>query len=80
MLIWLLRLVSLAALAGFCAAVWYAGPMVGFGDTRPLEPIWIRATIICIAAGAVALYYGIRLALKRRAQLALEQAIAESEA
>ena len=52
--------------------------MVGFGDTRPLEPIWIRATIICIAAGAVALYYGIRLVLKRRAQLALEQAIAES--
>ena len=79
MLIWLLRLVSLAALAGFCAAVWYAGPMVGFGDARPLEPVAIRATIIGVAVGLVALYYGIRFWLARRAQMALEAAIADAE-
>ncbi len=79
MLIWLLRLVSLAALAGFCAAVWYAGPMVGFGDARPLEPVAIRATIIGAAVGLVALYYGIRFWLARRAQMALEAAIADAE-
>ena len=54
---WLLRMVGLVALAGFAAAVWFAGPMVGFGDARPLEPAWLRAMIIgCAALGLVAYY------------------------
>ena len=79
MLIWLLRLVSLAALAGFCAAVWYAGPMVGFGDARPLEPSPSAPRSSASAVGLVALYYGIRFWLARRAQMALEAAIADAE-
>jgi type VI secretion system protein ImpL len=79
MLIWLLRLVSLMALAGFSAAIWYAGPMLGFGDAHPLEGEWIRAAIIGIAIAAVAAYYGIRLILKLKAQRALERAIAAAE-
>ncbi len=79
MLIWLLRIVSLAALAAFCAAVWYAGPMLGFGDARPLAGEWIRAVIIGIAIALVVAYYGVRLILRLRAQRALEQAIATAE-
>lgn len=75
MTIWLLRIFSLVALTGFAAAVWMAGPLVGFADTRPLEPAWTRATIIALAVAAVAVYYAIRFWQKRLAQKALEAAI-----
>jgi len=79
MLIWLLRLISLAALAGFSAAVWFAGPMLSFGDSRPFDGVWVRGAIIGTAAGLVLLYYGVRLILKLQAQRALERAIANAE-
>lgn len=79
MLIWLLRLISLAALAGFSAAVWFAGPMLSFGDSRPFDSAWVRGAIIGAVAGLVLLYYGVRLILKLQAQRALERAIANAE-
>ena len=76
-MIWLVRLVSLAALAGFAAAVWFAGPLVGFADGRPLAPVWVRAAIIGTALALVAGYYGIRLWRIRRAADMLGSAIAK---
>ncbi|MDX8490262.1 type VI secretion system membrane subunit TssM [Mesorhizobium sp. VK22B] len=76
---WMLRIFSLLALAGFAAAVWYAGPLIRFADTRPLGPIWLRATIIGVSVALLALFYGIRLWQGRKAQKALEKAIVRSE-
>ncbi|MDX8447563.1 type VI secretion system membrane subunit TssM [Mesorhizobium captivum] len=75
---WMLRIFSLLALAGFAAAVWYAGPLIRFADTRPLGPIWLRATIIGVSVALLALFYGIRLWQGRKAQKALEKAIVRS--
>ncbi|MDX8507938.1 type VI secretion system membrane subunit TssM [Mesorhizobium captivum] len=76
---WMLRIFSLLALAGFSAAVWYAGPLIRFADTRPLGPIWLRATIIGVTVALLALFYGIRLWQGRKAQKALEKAIVRSD-
>ncbi|WP_224545022.1 type VI secretion system membrane subunit TssM [Mesorhizobium sp. CA16] len=76
---WMLRIFSLAALAGFSAAVWYAGPLIRFADTRPLGPVWLRATIIGVTIVALALFYGIRFWQRRKAQKALETAIVRSD-
>ncbi|MBZ9845756.1 type VI secretion system membrane subunit TssM [Mesorhizobium sp. CA5] len=76
---WMLRIFSLAALAGFSAAVWYAGPLIRFADTRPLGPVWLRATIIGVTIVALALFYGIRFWQRRKAQKALETAILRSD-
>jgi type VI secretion system protein ImpL len=76
---WTLRIFSLAALAGFSAAVWYAGPLIRFADTRPLAPVWLRATIIGLSVAALALFYGVRLWQRRKAQKALETAIMHSD-
>lgn len=76
---WMLRIFSLLALAGFSAAVWYAGPLIRFADTRPLGPVWLRATIIGGSVALLALFYGIRLWQGRKAQKALERAIAQSD-
>ncbi|MDX8514031.1 type VI secretion system membrane subunit TssM [Mesorhizobium captivum] len=76
---WMLRIFSLLALAGFAAAVWYAGPLIRFADTRPLGSIWLRATIIGVTVALLALFYGIRLWQRRKAQKALEKAIVRSD-
>lgn len=80
MLSWFVRLLSLAALASFASAVWFLGPMIGFGDTRPLEPAWVRGAVAGGVVMAVALFYAVAFWQKRRAQMALELVIAESEA
>ncbi|RWM06186.1 MAG: type VI secretion system membrane subunit TssM [Mesorhizobium sp.] len=79
MMRWVLRIFSLLALAGFSAAVWYAGPLIRFADTRPLGPAWLRATIIGVTVAVLALFYGIRLWQGRKAQKALEAAIVHSD-
>jgi type VI secretion system protein ImpL len=76
---WMLRIFSLAALAGFSAAVWYAGPLIRFADTHPLGPVWLRATIIGVTVAVLALFYGVRFWQRRKAQKALETAIVRSD-
>ncbi|WP_292332518.1 type VI secretion system membrane subunit TssM, partial [Mesorhizobium sp.] len=76
---WMLRIFSLAALAGFAAAIWYAGPLIRFADTSPLGPVWLRATIIGVSVAVLALFYGIRFWRRRKAQKALETAIARAD-
>ncbi|TPI42916.1 type VI secretion system membrane subunit TssM [Mesorhizobium sp. B3-1-9] len=79
MMRWTPRIFSLLALAGFSAAVWYAGPLVRFADTRPFAPAWLRATIIGVTILALALFYGVRFWQRRKAQKALETAIVRSD-
>ncbi|MFD2055371.1 type VI secretion system membrane subunit TssM [Mesorhizobium calcicola] len=76
---WLLRIFSVIALAGFAAAVWFAGPLIRFADTRPLGPAWLRATIIGVIVAALALFYGLRFWQARKAQKALETAVAHND-
>lgn len=76
---WLLRIFSVIALAGFAAAVWFAGPLIRFADTRPLGPVWLRATIIGITLAIAALFYGLRFWQMRKAQKALEAAIVRND-
>lgn len=76
---WLLRLFSTLALAGFAAAVWFAGPLIRFAGARPLDPVWLRAVIIGAVVGTVAIIYAIRLWQRRKAQKALEAAMAAAE-
>ncbi|MGE0282289.1 MAG: type VI secretion system membrane subunit TssM [Rhizobiaceae bacterium] len=79
MLIWMIRLASVVALAGWCGAIWFAGPMLGFGDTRPLESAVFRASIIGGSFALLAVLYGLRLVLRRRAQQSLERAVIEAD-
>ncbi|CCV11971.1 type VI secretion system membrane subunit TssM [Mesorhizobium sp. STM 4661] len=76
---WLLRIFSAIALAGFAAAIWFAGPLIRFADTRPLGPVWLRATIIGVILAIAALFYGFRFWQMRKAQKALEAAIVHND-
>jgi len=77
---WIIRIAMWLALIAFLVAVWFGGPMIGFADVHPLEPLWPRLTIVIVTLLIVGGYYGIRYWRRRRAQKALEAAIAETEA
>lgn len=79
MMLWLLRIFGAIALAGFAAAVWFAGPLIGFAEARPLEPAWLRATIIGVAVATVAGYYLFRFWQAGKAQRALEAAVVKTD-
>lgn len=79
MMRWPLRIFSVTALAGFAAAVWFAGPLVRFADTRPLGPVWLRATIIGVIVAMLALFYGLRFWQARKAQKELETVVAHND-
>ncbi|MDD7971940.1 type VI secretion system membrane subunit TssM [Roseinatronobacter alkalisoli] len=68
-------LLIVLALAAFAAAVWFAGPLLGFAERYPLSTVWARLLTIGLVWGAVGLYYGIRFWRARRAEKALEEAI-----
>ncbi|SDA93770.1 type VI secretion system membrane subunit TssM [Mesorhizobium qingshengii] len=76
---WPLRIFSVTALAGFASAVWFAGPLVRFADTRPLGPVWLRATIIGVMVAMLALFYGLRFWQARKAQKELETVVAHND-
>lgn len=57
---WLLRIFSMTALIGFATAIWFAGPLIRFADSRPLGPAWLRATIIGVIVATLALVHGLR--------------------
>ncbi|BCH33447.1 type VI secretion protein [Mesorhizobium sp. L-8-10] len=63
---WIVGSISAIALACFAAAVWYAGPMIGFNGERPFEPVWVRAAIVA-AAFLLAGAWGVLMLLRRSA-------------
>ena len=77
---WLPRIAIPVGLLAFAAIVWFALPMIGYADTRPFEPAWVRIAIIAVVFLIVGSVYGIRYWLRRRAAKKLEAALAESEA
>ncbi|MBE1204016.1 type VI secretion system membrane subunit TssM [Aminobacter carboxidus] len=80
MMTWLLRIFSVIALAGFAAAVWFAGPLIVLADNRPLEPVWARLAVIGLIAALVAGVALLRVWHARQAQQALAAAVASDSA
>ena len=76
---WLRKMPVVFGLLCFSGAIWFGGPLLAIGESRPLEPVWIRATIIGVGVFLVLGFYGIRWWRKRRAAKALEKALKTDE-
>ncbi len=76
----LLRWIILGlALLLLSLAIWFAGPLIAFSDYAPLAGIWVRVLIILPIWLVVALVYGIKYWRRRKAEKALEEAVAATE-
>ncbi len=69
-----LALIVLGFLA-YSAVVWFAGPLIGFGESRPFDPVWVRVLMISILALILIVWGVVKLLLRRRGQRALEKAL-----
>ena len=69
-----LALIVLGFLA-YSAVVWFAGPLIGVGESRPFDPVWVRVLMISILALVLIIWGGVKLWLRRRGQRALEKAL-----
>lgn len=76
---WLVRIFIVLGVLAFSAVIWFAGPLIGIGDTRPLGGVFIRSFIIFIAFAILFGCYGFAWYRRRRAEKALEEALRESE-
>ncbi len=76
---WLIRISIVLGLLAFAAVIWFAGPLIGWGDVRPLSGFWTRFFIIFFVFALVGGIYGYKFWKKRKAERALEDALAESE-
>lgn len=76
MKIWLTRILIVLGLIAFSLAVWFAGPLIGFGEAHPFDPYWVRILIIAVVWGIVGIVWLIRFLNARKAEKALEDAVA----
>src|ERR1700754_770851 len=75
---WILPAIIVIGLLAFAAIVWFAFPLIGFGDFAPFEEDWVRLVIILVVWVAVGLFYGIRFWLRRQAAKRLEKDLTAS--
>lgn len=47
---------SFVWVAALCVVIWYASPLLAFGETTPFAPVWVRVTAISIVLICFALY------------------------
>ncbi len=63
-----LALVGVLALS---AIVWWVGPLIGIGESHPLDPVWIRVTVIAVLFGLLILRALLRYWSQKRTNAAL---------
>ena len=68
---------ALLGVLAISALVWYVGPLIAIGESRPLDPAWIRITVIAVLFGLWVLRAIFRVWSQRRANAALVQGMAK---
>ena len=43
--------VALLGLLALSALIWFLGPLIAIGESRPLEPFWLRVTLLVLLWG-----------------------------
>ncbi|MFT4150247.1 MAG: type VI secretion system membrane subunit TssM [Paracoccaceae bacterium] len=72
---WLKLALIVLGLVAWSVLMWFAGPLIGFGEARPFDPVWVRLLLIGVVVLTVGLWYLVKWLLRRRAQAAMEKAL-----
>src|SRR5258706_2675978 len=57
--------------------VWFGGPLIAFGESRPFDPIWVRVLVIAILFGLILLRLVWKLIKRKRTNAALVNGMAK---
>ncbi len=72
---WIVAAISVAGLVALCALIWFVSPLIGFGESRPFESVWLRLAVIVLI---LAVFFGVatyRLYRRRAAAQLISAAI-----
>lgn len=69
-------LLSILGVLALSALVWWVGPLIGIGDSKPLAPAWIRWTVIGVFFLILAIRLGLKGLQRKRANAALLEGMA----
>jgi type VI secretion system protein ImpL len=72
---WFKRLIIALGFIAFSVVVWFAGPLIGFGDSRPFESLWVRLALIGLFFLTLLIWAGFKFLRRRKGQTALENSI-----
>jgi type VI secretion system protein ImpL len=59
----------------YSAVVFFAGPLIGFGEARPFDPLWVRLLLIFLLLAILLIWMTIALLRRSRGQKAIEKAL-----
>src|SRR5829696_4456502 len=62
-----------------CVLIWFAGPLLAIGETRPLDGMWERVGAIALVVAIALTIAAVQHYQKRKAAVALERGIAGAE-
>ena len=74
-MLWLrVAVASLGALA-LAALIWFAGPLIGIGESHPLDNVWIRVALVALVVLGIGGWNGWRIYSRIKAARALEASL-----
>lgn len=72
---WVKLALVLFGFSAFSATVFFAGPLIGFGEARPFDPLWVRLLIIGILLLILMIWGLVKFLRRRKGQAAIEKAL-----
>src|SRR4051812_48533110 len=72
---WIALATSLIGIIALCALVWFVFPIIGFGEARPFESVWLRLALILFILALYCAYYAYRSYRRHKAARAIESAL-----
>lgn len=78
-MLWLRIAVALIGALCLSGLIWLAGPLIGIGDSRPLEGLWIRLALCALVVLAIGGWTGWVVYRRLKAARELETSLSEVE-
>ena len=72
---WLKLLLIVVGFVAYSVVVWFAGPLIGFGEARPFDAVWVRLMMIGILLLILLIWGVVALLRRRNGQQRLEKAL-----
>ena len=74
---WVKYLLIFLGFVAFSLLVVFAGPLIGFGEARPFEPVWVQVLLIGGLAVIIGSWFLVGWLIRRAAQRRMERALTE---
>ena len=70
-------LLAVLGIAALSAVIWWIGPLVAIGESRPFDPLWVRVTVIAVMFALLLIRVMFGILNRKRTNAALVDGIAK---